>query len=107
MIWPCLQCIGCLGTMSWGLVDYVMWCDMYMCTYAMEQYEFSNNWKSRMVLLPRGLYRVSVKGFHSAISLWHELSKSAPTEGFVEQVDLLLVSLWNVGDWTFLRGVVV
>jgi len=73
----------------------------------MEQYEFSNNYKARMVLLPKGLCRVRVQGFRSTIILWNKLSKSAPTQGFVKWVDLLLGSLWKVGEKTFPRGVVV
>jgi len=51
------------------MVDYVMCYDVYMCTYVMEQYEFSDNCKAKMVLLLRGLCHVKVKGFCSVISL--------------------------------------
>jgi len=64
---------------------------MYIYTYAMRQYEFFDNNQAMMVLLTRGLGWVWVKGFLSTISLWHELSKSALTQVFVERVDLLLV----------------
>jgi len=59
-----------------------------------------------MGLLPRGLCRGRVKGFHSAISLWHELRKSAPTLGFVEWLEFLLVSLLKARKGTFPRGFV-
>jgi len=42
---------------------------MYMCTYGIGQYEFSNNHKVGMVLLVRGLCWVKVKGFLLAIIL--------------------------------------
>jgi len=48
-----------------------------------------------------------LKRFLSAISHWHELSKSAFTQGFIEQVEFLLVSLWKVGKRPFPRGVVM
>jgi len=59
-----------------------------------------------MVLLLRELCRVTVKGFHSTISLWHELRKIAPIQGFVERVKLLLLSLWKAREMNFTRGVV-
>ena len=54
--------------------------DIHVCTYVMGQYEFFDNYKAMMVLLSIGLWWVRVKGFLLAISLWHELSKSALTE---------------------------
>jgi len=59
------------------MFDLVIRYDMYRCTYVMRQYEF-DSCKSRRISLPRGLCRVRVKGFHSFVSLWHELSKSDP-----------------------------
>jgi len=56
------------------MFDLVMRSCMYVYTYVMGQNEFSNNCKAKMVLLPRGLYRVRVKWFLLAINLWHELS---------------------------------
>jgi len=61
------------------MFDHVMSYGMHMYTYVREQYKFIGNLKAKMVLLPRGLCRVRVKGFRFAISLWHEFSKSAPT----------------------------
>ena len=60
------------------MFDHVLRNDMYGCTYVMRHYELFNNCKAMMVSLPRGLCRVRIKGFHSLVSLWHELSKSAP-----------------------------
>ena len=81
--------------------NHVIRCCMHVYTY-----EFFDNRKVKMVLLPRGLCQVNVKRFHLGISLWHELSKSATTQGFVEQVELLLVSLQKAREWSFPRGVV-
>jgi len=61
------------------MFDLVMRRCMYVYKYVMGQYEFSDNCKSRMVLLPKRLCRVRVKGFLFAITLWHKLSKSALT----------------------------
>jgi len=52
----------------------IMWHDvMRFCmneyTYVVGQYEFSDNRKARMILLPKGLCRVRVKGFRSSVSL--------------------------------------
>jgi len=54
-----------------------MRCCIYVYTYVIRQYEFSNNYKAKMVLLPRGICRIRVKGFLSAISLWHELNNKS------------------------------
>jgi len=59
--------------MNWGMFDHVRSYDMYMCTYVMRQYEFSDSCKARMIPLSRGLCWVRVKCFLLAISLWHEL----------------------------------
>jgi len=56
-----------------------------------------------MVLLSRGLFRVRQKGFRSGINLWYELSKSSPTQGFIEWVELLLLSLWKAVEGTFVK----
>jgi len=56
---------------------------VWVCTYVMRQYELCDSYKVRMVSLPRGLCRVRVKGFHSFVSLWHELSKSAPPKALL------------------------
>jgi len=74
ILWGC-DLIWCNYMMSWCMFDLVMRCCMYVYTYVMGQYEFSDNCKARMVLLPKGLYRVRVNEFFSTISLWHELSK--------------------------------
>ena len=83
-----------------------MFC-LHVYTYEREQYEISNNRKVKMILLPGGICLVRVKKFHSAKILWHELSKSASSQGFVVCVKWLLVSIWKVGEETFPRGVVV
>jgi len=72
----------------------------------MRQYEFFDSRKALMVLLPIWLYWVKVKGLLSAISIWHEFSKSALIQGFVERVELWLVSLWKTRERPFPRGVV-
>ena len=59
----------------------------------MEQYEFSDNCKVKIVLLLARLCQVRVKLFLSAMRLWHKLKNNALTQGFVERVELLLVSL--------------
>jgi len=50
---------------------------------------------------------VNVKGFLLAIRFWHELSKSDLTQGFVERVKLLLVSLWKAMERPFPKGIIV
>jgi len=66
------------------MLDHVMRCCIYVYKYLMEQYEFSNSCKARMVILPRGLCLVKVKGFLYAIRLSHELNKSVVTQNLFE-----------------------
>jgi len=77
LMWLCELHYICIGWHD------VMRCGMNEFAYVLRQYELYDSCKAMMVSLPRGLCWVRVKRFHSFVSLYHELSKSAPPKALL------------------------